>query len=92
MLAFRNPLYRPRASWLLGLLGIYLLVSLSAGFFGVSFQRSLWSTFERMQGIVDLAHWLVLIVVLSGVIRDGDTDAQIHIEEVAPSGAITNYP
>ena len=33
-------------------------VALLAGVFGVSLQRSLPSTYERMQGLVDLAHWV----------------------------------
>ena len=69
ILAFRNEDFRPPRSRLVILLGIYLFISLSAGIFGVSFQRSLWSTFERMQGIVDLAHWVALLIVLASVIR-----------------------
>jgi len=69
ILAFRNEDFRPPRSRLIILLGIYLFISLSAGIFGVSFQRSLWSTFERMQGIVDLAHWVALLIVLASVIR-----------------------
>lgn len=69
VLAFRDPSFRIPRSWLVLILGIYLFISLLAGIFGVSFQRSLWSTFERMQGVVDLAHWLALLVVLISVIR-----------------------
>ena len=36
---------------------------------GVSAQRSLWSTYERMQGVVDLAHWFALAVVLASMFR-----------------------
>jgi O-antigen ligase len=44
-------------------------VSIVAGFAGVSFQRSLWSTYERMQGIFDQVHWLALVVVAVSVYR-----------------------
>ena len=69
VLALANPAYRPPRSWLLILLAAGLAVSLLAAYFGVSVQRSLWSSYERMQGVVDLAHWLALAVVLSSVFR-----------------------
>ncbi|MDA0768978.1 MAG: O-antigen ligase family protein [Chloroflexi bacterium] len=68
-LAFRNASFRPPRSRLILVLCIYLFISLLAGTFGVSFQRSLWSTFERMQGVVDLAHWVALLIVLASVVR-----------------------
>ena len=52
------PRYRPRFSWVLIAFAAWFAVSWLAGAFGVSYVRSLWSTYERMQGIVDLAHWL----------------------------------
>ena len=69
ILAYRNPGYRPARSWLLLAFGIYLGVAMLAGIAGVSLQRSLWSTYERMQGIVDLAHWFILTLVLTSVFR-----------------------
>ena len=68
-LALRNPAYRPILSRLMAALAVYLLVSLLAGFAGVSLQRSLWSTYERMQGIIDLAHWTAFVLVLTAVFR-----------------------
>ncbi len=70
-LALAKPEYRPRRSWLLVVLAAGLAVSLLTACFGVSIQRSLWSTYERMQGLVDLAHWLALAVVLVSVLRTG---------------------
>ena len=69
ILAFINPQYRLPRSWILVLFVIYIGISLLSGLLGVSFQRSLWSTYERMQGIVGLSHWLALIIVLSSVVR-----------------------
>ena len=70
-LALAKPEYRPRRSWLLVVLAAGLAVSLLAACFGVSLQRSLWSKYERMQGLVDLAHWLAFAVVLVSVLRTG---------------------
>ena len=52
------PRYRPGLSWVLIAFCVWFAVSWLAGAFGVSYVRSMWSTYERMQGLVDLAHWL----------------------------------
>ena len=69
VLAVRNASYRPVLSRLMIALALYVLVSLVASFAGVSTQRSIWSTYERMQGVFDLAHWLAFAVVLTSVFR-----------------------
>ena len=69
VLALARPGYAPPRSWVLVLLGAGLGVSLLAAWSGVSVGRSLWSDFERMQGVVDQAHWCVLAVVLAAVLR-----------------------
>lgn len=69
VLALYAPAYRPRWSWVLALLGAGLAASLLSAAFGVSFGRSFWSTYERMQGVLDQAHWVALAVVLVSVLR-----------------------
>ena len=69
LLIFFYPRYRPSRSLVLAALAVWLLISLVAGFTGVSTVRSLWSTYERMQGIVDLAHWFVFIAMTGAVFR-----------------------
>ena len=71
VLALANPACRPPRSWVLVALAAGLAVSLLAACFGASFQRSLWSGYERMQGVVDGAHWVALAVVLVSVLRTG---------------------
>ena len=61
--------YRPSRSWILIAFGAWLVVSLIAGLTGVSFTRSFWSTYERMQGIFDLAHWFVFVMMAGSVFR-----------------------
>ena len=68
-LAFRQPRWRPPRSWVLLAFGAWVLVSLAASFAGVSSTRSLWSTFERMQGAVGLAHWFAFALVAGSVFR-----------------------
>ncbi len=84
VLALANPACRPPRSWVLAALAAGLAVSLLAACFGVSFQRSLWSSYERMQGVVDGAHWMALAAVLVSVLR---TDAAWRRLLMASAGA-----
>ena len=68
-LAARNPSYRPVMSRVMLAFAIYVALSMLAGLAGVSLQRSIWSTYERMQGVIDLAHWLAFAVVLTSLFR-----------------------
>lgn len=69
LLAFLRPDCRPPCSRLLILFAIILGVTMLAAFYGVSVQRSFWSSYERMQGVVDLIHWFLFTVVLASVVR-----------------------
>lgn len=69
ILALFRPAYRPPRSRLLLLLAVSVGVSILAACFGVSPQRSFWSTYERMQGVVDLIHWFAFAVVLTSTLR-----------------------
>ena len=69
VLALTTPAHRPPRSRLLLWLGVGLLASGIAAAFGVSPQRSLWSNFERMGGVIDMAHWFALALVLASVVR-----------------------
>lgn len=70
VLALLNPAFRPPRSWLLALLVLGLACSLVAALFGVSLVRSIWSNYERMQGLFDAVHWVALFVVLAAVYRN----------------------
>ena len=69
MLILYSPQYRPGRSWVVAAFGLWLLVSIVAGLFGVSPVRSIWSTYERMQGVFDMAHWFCFVVVAASVFR-----------------------
>ena len=57
------PRRRPRLSWVLIAFAVWLLASWVSGALGVSYARSVWSTYERMQGVADLAHWLAFAMM-----------------------------
>ena len=61
--------YRPSRSWVITAFAVWLLVSCIAGVFGVSPTRSMWSTYERMQGVFDLAHWFAFALMAGSVFR-----------------------
>lgn len=69
VLAVLNPAYRPPRSLLLGLLAVALAVAMVSALLGVSVVRSLFSTYERMGGVLDQAHWFAFAVVLVSVVR-----------------------
>ena len=69
LLALLEPSYRPPRSRLLVLFAVVLGTAVLSACLGVSVQRSLWSTYERMLGVVDLAHWFAFAVVLVSTTR-----------------------
>ena len=69
LLILRRPEYRPARSWLVAILGVFILASLISALFGTSFQRSIWSNWERMQGVWDLAHWGIALLILMSVVK-----------------------
>ena len=69
VLAFWYPSHRMPRSWIIPILAAYVLIVLLSSLTGVSPQRSLWSTYERMQGWIDLAHWFAFTVVMVSVFR-----------------------
>ena len=68
-LALVDPAARPPRSPLLVIVGIGVAVAFLAAAAGAGFQRSLWSSYERMQGVVDLLHWFVFFTVLVSVLH-----------------------
>ena len=95
-LAALRPEYRPPHSWLLVLLAAGLASALLSAAFGVSFERSFWSDYRRMQGVVDQAHWVALALVLVSVLRDPSAwralfAAQIAVGTVVAGLAMARY-
>ena len=68
-LLIQYPVYRLPRSWLLVSLLVYLVVALAASFAGISLTRSLWSTYERMEGWITLGHLTMFALMLASVLR-----------------------
>jgi len=69
ILAFRNPLYRPRFSWVLGAIALFVGVLTLAALLGENPLRSFWSNFERMEGLVTHLHLFAYFIVLASVLN-----------------------
>ena len=69
LLMLKSPRFRPAHSWvILALIG-YVVASFMAAMWGVNTTHSIWSTYDRMTGVFDWAHWLLLALVLMAVVR-----------------------
>lgn len=68
-LALIYPAYRPRRSWVLGALALFVLIIGIADVLGMYAFKSLWSNFERMDGWVTIAHLLLYTVVTASVVQ-----------------------
>ncbi len=68
ILAFYEPQYRPKFSWILAsflaLLGIMFVSNIQ----GMNPQQSFWSNFERMEGYVTLVHTFLYMLVAGSVL------------------------
>ena len=69
VLALLRPRWRPPPSALLGALAAGLAAAALSAPFGVGPELSWWSSYGRMQGIVNAAHWAVFALVAASVAR-----------------------
>ena len=67
-LAYAEPRYRPRSSWIIKAFGLFVAVMLVADIFGQNIWRSLFSNFERMEGWVTIIHLFAYFVVASSML------------------------
>ena len=68
-LVLLHPSYRPPRSMVVLLLAAGLIVHALSSCFGVSPTRSVWSTYQRMEGLVDAVHWFAFLVIAASVLR-----------------------
>lgn len=68
-LAIVNPVYRPKRSWVLAALAIFVVVIGIADVFGEYAFKSIWSNYERMDGWVTIAHLLIYTVIAASIMQ-----------------------
>ena len=69
-LAIMDREYRPKKSWLLGAFFAFGVVMTVADAYGVNPQKSIWSNYERMEGLVTVLHLLAYFVVLGSALNE----------------------
>ena len=72
ILAFRKPEFRPKFSKILIVFGIFILINFVAAVYGSSFTKSFWSNWERMDGVLELIFWFLILVVAVSTFRNLD--------------------
>lgn len=68
-LALMYEKYRPRRSWVLGAVALFVLIIAIADAQGAYPFKSFWSNYERMDGWVTLIHFLLYLTAISCVIN-----------------------
>lgn len=69
LLALRNKEYRPQRSAVLTAIGVFVVVTAVADLLGVSVSSSLWSNFERMEGLMTIVHLAVYAVAIGSMLN-----------------------
>ena len=69
VLAWQDPRYRPRRSWLLGALLVYFAAIGVSTLLSIDRERSFWGNQERMSGYFQLVHYLAWLVMTTSVVR-----------------------
>lgn len=88
-LAIVNPEYRPRRSWILATLALFVVVIGLADIFGVYPFKSIWSNFERMDGWITIAHLLAYTVVAASVMTSERLWANLFRVSLTVSGFLS---
>lgn len=68
VLAFIDPVYRPKINYLLGAFVAFIGIITLAAIFGENPTKSFWSNFERMEGVVTYFHLFAYFIVASTVL------------------------
>lgn len=69
ILALRDVTYRPTFSWIAVAVTAFVGIIAIADFTGVNPMKSIWSNFERMEGLVTLIHLLAYFFIASSVLK-----------------------
>ena len=70
LLAISKPQYRPRINLLTTAIAVFLGVLLLTSVTGINFERSFWSVFERMTGLLTFFHLFVFYIILTSVFKE----------------------
>ncbi len=69
VLAYWDASYRPKWSWILAMFATFVGVIAIADFFGENSLKSIWSNYERMEGLIGLVHLFAYFLVIISVLK-----------------------
>jgi len=69
VLAIYFPEYRPKINFLSVSIMLFVGAFLLTSYMGVNFERSFWSTYERMTGVVTILHLFAFFIAVTGVFK-----------------------
>src|SRR3989344_6097513 len=79
-LALKDDRYRPKKSWILVFVSAFFIILALSTIFSVDVNRSLWSNFERMEGLVGHAHFFLYFIILASLFKTyGDWRKFFHV-------------
>jgi len=74
------PRYRPKSNIILISILIFIFVLILTSISGINFERSFWSTYERMTGIFTFLHLLAFFVILTSTFKErGDWEKILFV-------------
>lgn len=91
IVAFKEPQYRPRFSWLLGAVVLFTLWAGLATAFSVDPIKSFWSNFERMEGYITVLHLLLYFFVAAAVLANERVATWFFRASVGASVVMSGY-
>ncbi len=91
ILAFSDPQYRPKNSWITKSILLFLGIMLVADLFSANPYKSLWSNYERMEGFVTLAHLFLFYLVATAVLNTKARWHQFFDVSIVSSVAMSIY-
>lgn len=91
ILAVRDENYRPKFSWILGAILVFLAVMGLADIFAQNPLKAFWSNFERMEGYVTLLHLGAYFLVLSSILKTREVWNRLLATTVGASVIMSIY-
>jgi len=70
LLLVSNPSYRPKSNILTVSIVVFLGIVILSSITGANFEKSFWSVFERMTGVLTFLHLFGFYIVLTGVFKE----------------------
>lgn len=91
VLALRDESVRPRFSWILGTLTIFLLCLGLSDIFAVNPFKAFWSNYERMEGYITLLHLGAYFLVLSSIFKTQQIWNRLLVTSLGASAIMSIY-